>query len=92
MEERILVALWECKPDCSGLQNEWEVRKRRQKTWTPLGRSLDERRKQASSPSKATFHLLEELGKEDWENLEAESDVPWTPDHTREASWESPKA
>ena len=50
MEERILVAEWEWKPDCSGLQNEWEVRKRRQKMWTPLGRSLDERRKQELHP------------------------------------------
>lgn len=50
MEERILVESWEWKPDCSGLQNEWEVRKRRQKMWTPLGRSLDERRKQELHP------------------------------------------
>lgn len=36
MEERILVASWEWKPDCSGLKSEWAVRKRRQQTWTPF--------------------------------------------------------
>lgn len=48
--------------------------------------------KKQAIPLKGYLHLPGGTWQEDWENLEAESDVPWTPEHTREASWESPKA
>lgn len=78
MEEGISVVLWEWKPDCSGLKSEWEVRKRRQQRWTPLGRSLDSRQRRELHPSQRPPSLLKKHGKEDWGNLEAESDIPWT--------------
>lgn len=82
MEERILVESWEWKPDCSGLQNEWEVRKKTENVdlW---GEVWMRRRKQELHPLKEGLPSLEELGRGLGESGGWESDVPWTPEHTR---------